>query len=138
MVRSSPTVLLDAAHNPAGAGALAAALSEAFAFTRLVGVVAMLADKDVRGVLEALEPVLAEIVITQSDSPRALSADALAAVAVEVFGADRVEVAPRLDDAIEAAVSLAEEEGLGGTGVLVTGSVVTVGAARRLLQSAAR
>lgn len=138
VVRSSPTVLLDAAHNPAGAGALAAALSEAFAFTRLVGVVAMLADKDVRGVLEALEPVLAEVVITQSDSPRALSADALAAVAVEVFGADRVEVAPRLDDAIEAAVSLAEEEGLGGTGVLVTGSVVTVGAARRLLHRAAR
>ena len=61
--------------------------------------------------LEALEPVLAEVVISQSTSGRAMPADELAAIAVEVFGADRVEVAPRLDDAIDSAVALAEEEG---------------------------
>src|SRR5690606_17881209 len=60
--------------------------------------------------------------------------DALAAVAVEVFGEDRVQVEPRLPDALEAAITLAEEEGeFAGGGVLVTGSVITVGEARLLL-----
>jgi dihydrofolate synthase/folylpolyglutamate synthase len=135
VVRSSPTVLLDAAHNPAGARATAAALSEDFGFARLVGVFAAMADKDVRGMLEALEPVLAEVVVSQATVGRAMPADDLAAVAVEIFGADRVEVAPRLDDALDAAVSLAEEEGdLGGAGVVVTGSIVTVAQARTLLR----
>lgn len=134
VVRRSPTILLDGAHNPAGAAALVAAVQDAFTFTRLVGVVAVLADKDARTLLEILEPLLAEVVVTQSSSARALPVDELAAVAVDVFGADRVEVAPRLDDAIDAAVALAEEEaGYAGSGVLVTGSIVTVGEARSLL-----
>jgi dihydrofolate synthase/folylpolyglutamate synthase len=63
-----------------------------------------------------------------------MPADELGAVAVEIFGPDRVEVTPRLDDAIDSAVTLAEEEGdLGGAGVLVTGSIVTVAEARTLL-----
>jgi dihydrofolate synthase/folylpolyglutamate synthase len=136
VVRRSPTVVVDAAHNPAGARATAEAIQESFGFTRLVGVFAAMADKDVRGMLEALEPVLAEVVVTQVGSPRAMPADDLAAVAVEVFGADRVEVTPRLDQAIDDAVTLAEEEGdLGGAGVLVTGSIVTVAEARALLGS---
>ncbi len=134
VVRRSPTVLLDAAHNPAGAAATAEAVGESFGFTRLVGVFAAMADKDARGMLEAFEPVLAEVVVSQNTAARAMPADELAAVAVEVFGADRVDVVPRLDDAIDAAVALAEEEGdLGGVGVLVTGSIVTVAEARTLL-----
>ncbi|MGQ0483628.1 MAG: bifunctional folylpolyglutamate synthase/dihydrofolate synthase [Pseudonocardia sp.] len=131
---SGPTVLLDVAHNPHGARALAAALAEEFAFRRLVGVVGMLADKDPAGVLEALEPVLDELVVTASASPRALDADELAAIAVEVFGAERVTVEPRLDDAVEQAVRLVEESGPDqpGGGVLITGSVVTAGEARTL------
>jgi len=122
------------AHNPAGARATAAAVQESFAFTRLVGVVGAMADKDVRGILEALEPVLAEVVVTQAATPRAMAADDLGALAVEVFGADRVEVSPRLDDALDSAVDLAEAEGdLGGAGILVTGSIVTVAQARTLL-----
>jgi dihydrofolate synthase/folylpolyglutamate synthase len=135
VLRRSPTVLVDAAHNPAGARALAAALTEEFAFDRLVGVVAVLADKDARGILEALEPVLTDLVVTRSSSPRALDPDRLAEVAVEVFGADRVSVAPRLADALDEAVALAEDPALGGAGVLVTGSVVTAGEARRLLRT---
>lgn len=135
VVRRSPTVLLDAAHNPAGAAAATAAIHDGFTFTRLIGVVAVLAGKDARGILEALEPVLAEVVVTQNSSPRTLSADDLAAAAVDVFGADRVEVVPRLDDALDTAITLAEEEGdLGGAGVLVTGSIVTVADARTLLR----
>ncbi|XCM79601.1 folylpolyglutamate synthase/dihydrofolate synthase family protein [Kitasatospora sp. HUAS MG31] len=132
VVRRSPTVILDAAHNPHGARATAAAIGEAFGFTKLVGVVGTSGDKDVSGLLEAFEPVLAEVVITQNSTHRAMPVDELAALAVEIFGEDRVQVEPRLDDAIEAAVTLAEEEDLGGAGVLVTGSVITVGEARLL------
>jgi dihydrofolate synthase/folylpolyglutamate synthase len=133
-IRSSPTVVLDAAHNPAGARATAEALEESFGFTRLVGVFGAMADKDVRGMLEAFEPVLAEVVVTQSTSDRAMPADEVGSIAVEVFGSDRVEVAPRLDDALDSAVALAEEDGdLGGAGVLVTGSIITVAEARTLL-----
>jgi dihydrofolate synthase / folylpolyglutamate synthase len=133
IVRGSPTVILDGAHNPAGAAALAAALEEAFTFDRLVAVVAVLDDKDAAGLFQVLDPVVTSVVVTQNSSPRALPVDDLAAVAVEVLGDARVEVAPRLDDAIEAAVTTAEEERVGGSGVLVTGSIVTVGEARTLL-----
>lgn len=75
--------------------------------------------------------------VTENSSDRALGADDLAAVAVEVFGGDRVQVEPRLDDALEAAITLAEEDGeYAGAGVLVTGSVITVGEARLLLGKA--
>jgi len=112
------------------------AISESFDFRQLVGVVAMLADKDVRGVLDVLEPALDHIVCTQNSSPRGMPADDLARIAVEVFGPDRVTVEPRLDDAIEAAVHITEESAdaaMAGAGVLVTGSVVTAGEARTLL-----
>ena len=91
--------------------------------------------EDVRTALEILEPALAEVVISQNSSSRAIPADELAAVAVEIFGADRVTVEPRLDDALETAVRLAEDGADGllvGAGVLVTGSVVTAGEARTL------
>jgi len=144
---SGPTVLLDAAHNPHGAQALASAIAEEFTFRKLVGVVGVMGDKDVEGVLEALEPVLDEIVVTMSASRRAMDADELAAIAVGVFGAHRVTVEPRLDDAVDQAVRLAEEvepaeeepqdalpPPLGG--VLITGSVVIAGEARTLFGKA--
>ncbi|MGW0362620.1 bifunctional tetrahydrofolate synthase/dihydrofolate synthase [Streptomyces sp. NPDC002990] len=135
VVRRSPTVVLDAAHNPAGAAAAAEAITESFGFSRLIGVVGASDGKDVRGVFEAFEPIFAEVVVTENSSHRAMSADDLAAIAVEVFGTDRVQVEPRLDDALEAAITLAEEEAeYGGAGVLVTGSVITVGEARLLLK----
>ncbi|ARQ70676.1 bifunctional tetrahydrofolate synthase/dihydrofolate synthase [Streptomyces marincola] len=134
VVRRSPTVLLDAAHNPAGAQATAAAVTEAFGFSRLIGVIGTSEGKDARGLLEAFEPLLTEVVVTRNASHRALDADRLAALAVEVFGEDRVVVEPRLDEAIDAAITLAEEEHeYAGAGVLVTGSVITAGEARMLL-----
>ena len=134
VVRRGPTVLLDGAHNPAGAAALAAALEEEFDFDRLVAVVAVLDDKDAAGLLGELEPVVSEVVVTANGSPRALPVEALADAAAEVFGDHRVVPVPRLDDAIERALALAETGPLGGGGVLVTGSIVTVGEARRLLR----
>jgi dihydrofolate synthase / folylpolyglutamate synthase len=134
IVRRGPTVLIDAAHNPAGADVLAQALEDDFAFDFLVGVLGVMRDKDAAGILEALEPVLAEVVVTESSSARAMPADELAAIAADVFGAERVTVAAALPDALEQAVERADAHGRAGTGVLVTGSVVTAGQARGLLR----
>jgi folylpolyglutamate synthase/dihydropteroate synthase len=139
ILRRSPMVIADAAHNPAGMAVTVAALNESFTFDRVIGVVAVAEDKDVSGLLEELEPVLSDIVVTTNSSPRATPATELAELAREIFGEERVLVAERLDDAIEMAVALADEgeadgqSGLGGTAVLVTGSVVTAGDAQLLL-----
>jgi dihydrofolate synthase/folylpolyglutamate synthase len=135
-VRSAPTILLDAAHNPHGMAATVAALGDEFAFRRLIAVVGVLADKDVAGILDLLEPVVDEIVCTRNSSARAMPAERLGALATEVFGPDRVHVAGAMPDAIETAVHLAESDvdgELSGVAVLVTGSVVTVADARTLL-----
>jgi dihydrofolate synthase/folylpolyglutamate synthase len=140
IVRRSPVVIADAAHNPAGMAASVAALTEGFSFTDLVVIMAVSADKDVPGILGELEPVAAHLVATANSSVRSMSAEALGAAAEAVLGPDRVTVVARLDDAIELGVSLADEadaRGIGGpgqAGVLITGSVITAGEARILLR----
>jgi len=133
VVRSSPTVLVDGAHNPAGVEALVAGLAEAFAFDRLVGVVAVMADKDPETMLGILEPALDEVVVTRASTSRSMDVDDLAAIAEDVFGPDRVHRAERLDDAIALAAERAEAEVERGAGVLITGSLYLVGEARMLL-----
>lgn len=134
IVRRSPTVVLDAAHNPHGASALAAALTDSFDFTSLVAVVGMLADKDTVGIIEALAASVDRFVVTAPRSPRALPAEDLAAVVRDIVGDDRVVVEPDLVEALDRAAAQAEEAGeYGGAGVLVTGSVALVGQARTLL-----
>lgn len=134
-VRSAPTILIDAAHNPAGMAASVAAVQEEFSFQRLVGVVGMVGDKDVVGMLRLLEPLVDLLVVTQSSVTRAEPAESLARAAREVFDPGRITVVPRLADAIETAVTLAEEgeAAYGGGGVLITGSVYTASDARKLL-----
>jgi dihydrofolate synthase/folylpolyglutamate synthase len=141
-MRSAPTVFIDAAHNPAGAEALARTLTTEFDFRFLVGVVSVLADKDLAGMLAAFEPAFDQIVVTHNGSPRAVDVDSLAARAEEMFGPERVVRTDTLADALETATALVEESaaggdgfagtGLAGTGIIVTGSVVTAGAARTL------
>lgn len=132
-VRLDPTVLVDSAHNPHGARALAAAIHDSFTFDRLIGVVGLLSDKDAHGVLEALEPVLDELIVTTPGSPRALPADDLAAVAENYFSGKDVVVEDELLDAVDRAMGIADADGdVGGSGVLVTGSVVLVGDVLRL------
>lgn len=143
IVRRSPTIVLDAAHNPHGARATAAALDDSFQFSPLIGVVGVMADKDVEGVLAAFEPHFAHVVCTQSSFERALSAERLAETAIEIYGEDRVSVEPRLAEALDQATALAEAgeafgDPLGSGAVLVTGSIVTVGEARRLLRGSER
>jgi dihydrofolate synthase/folylpolyglutamate synthase len=139
VIRRSPTILLDAAHNPHGAQALAAALEDSFTFSPLIGVIGVMGDKDHEGVLAALEPHLAHVICTQNSTDRALPAAKLAETAREVFDDHQVTVAPSLADAIDAAAALAEAgeafgDGIGSGAVLVTGSVVTVGEARAMLR----
>ena len=146
ILRRSPTVIADAGHNPAGVAATVEALTESFSFDRIIGVVAVAEDKDVEGVLDELEPALSDIVVTTNSSPRTMPVEELAELARDIFGEDRVHVVPRLDNAIEAAVALADEAdadlaggeggGPGGVAVLVTGSVVTAGDAQLLLAPA--
>jgi dihydrofolate synthase/folylpolyglutamate synthase len=138
IIRRSPTILIDAAHNPAGSAATVAAIEETFSFTHLTGVFAASGDKDVPGMLAELEPLLDEIVVTRNSSDRSMATAELAELATEIFGEDRVQSADRLDDAIEAAVTLADDsvregDAPGSGGVLITGSVITAGDARRLL-----
>jgi dihydrofolate synthase / folylpolyglutamate synthase len=139
IVRRSPLVILDAAHNPGGMAASAAALTEAFSFTELIAIIAISADKDVAGILGELEPIASRLVVTVNSSVRSMDPAALAEVAAGIFGQDRVEVAARLDDAIELAVGLADDADAaaagqpGSAGVLITGSVITAGDARVLL-----
>jgi folylpolyglutamate synthase/dihydropteroate synthase len=142
IVRRSPVVVVDAAHNPAGMAATVAALSEAFSFTDLIAVLSVSADKDIPGILDELEPVATQFVATRNASGRAMDAEDLADAAASVFGAERVTLAPQLDQAIEVAVGLADEAdaesldeggGPGGALVLIAGSVITAGEARTLL-----
>ena len=133
-VRTSPTIMVDAAHNPHGARALAEALAAEFSFTRLVGVLAVMADKDARGILEALADSFDEVVVTRNSSPRSMPVAELVELAVDIFGEEKVHAAGRMDEAIALAVDLVETDNtdVTGTGVIITGSVVSAGDGRAL------
>lgn len=133
VLRTAPTVLGDAAHNPQGIDALASAVAESFGFDRIVGVIAVLADKDVEAMMTGLAPVLDHVIVTRNSSPRCLPAEDLAEFAREVWGDAVVEVAEDMISALDLAVAQADADLSVATGVLVTGSVVTVADARQLL-----
>ncbi|GIG53286.1 dihydrofolate synthase [Demequina activiva] len=133
VIADQPTVVVDAAHNPHGVTALVGALGESFGFDSVVGVVAVLADKDAEGILAGLETVLDHVIVTETSSPRATPVDELAASAREVFGSHRVSVSPSVADALERATAMALERD-GEAGVLVAGSITLVAQARTLVQ----
>lgn len=134
-VRRSPTIVVDAAHNPHGVEALVEAIQESFAFSALVGVVAILDDKDADGILAGLEPALDHVVITRSSSLRAMDPEDLAEIARVHFGPERVVVQPDLPSALDQAVQLAEADNDMTGGVLVVGSITLVADARTLLSA---
>ncbi len=135
IVHRDPTVILDAAHNPHGARALAETLENEFTFDEVIGVVAIFGDKDAAGVLKELEPILNSVIVTQSSSPRAMPVEELENVAVSIFGNDRVfpvaSLGAALDRAVEKAQRPLSDESVG---VVVAGSVVTVGESRTYLR----
>ena len=133
VMRRNPTVMIDAAHNAHGAIALSQALAEEFTFDRVIAVVAILGDKDVVKFLNELSKVAEEIIVTRNSSPRAMPIEDLKRIAVDIFEEGAVSAAPSIAAAIQEAVEKASQPNV-SIGVLVTGSVVTAGAARALLK----
>ena len=129
VVRHSPTIIVDAAHNPAGAATLREAVESSFGFARIAGVYAAMGDKDVEGVLSEVEPFIDHLVVTQMPGERAADIARLAEIAEEVFGPDRVDVRESLADAVDRAAEVAEAgaEPADRSGVLVFGSVMLAG-----------
>jgi dihydrofolate synthase/folylpolyglutamate synthase len=135
VVHRDPTIILDAAHNPHGAAALADTIQSEFTFDDVIGIFSPMGDKDVRGILLELEQVMDSVIVTANSSPRAMQVSELELIAAEIFGIDRVFAADTLVDAIDKAVRdsirpLSEDT----IGILITGSVVTAGEARTILR----
>lgn len=133
IIYQDPTVIIDAAHNPHGAAAISKTISTEFDFHLVVAVVAVLADKDVDGILQQLSTAVDYIITTQSNSPRALDSAELAKIAVKYFKPEQIEVISDLGGAITYAiekVNLSNQVSDGPGAVLITGSVVTAGVAR--------
>jgi dihydrofolate synthase/folylpolyglutamate synthase len=130
LVRNEPPVVLDGAHNPQAAGVLAEAIEEAWASSagRPLALVGVLADKDARGIVRALAPHVAGFVCTSPDSPRALPAESLAGIAEVVTG--RSCPIARIADLGPDRLPV----GTGGAGLVVTGSLYTVGQVRSVLR----
>jgi len=133
IIEKRPTVLLDAAHNPHGARSLAHSLTNSFGSPEAVGVLSVLADKDARGVFEALEPVLLEVILTESSSTRATDSTQLADLAKEIFGAERVNTAANVAEGLALAKTKVSAEGM----IVVSGSITLVGDALKLKQEEA-
>lgn len=129
VVATDPLIVLDAAHNPHGVAALAGAVRDVVGERHVVGVVAVLADKDARGILEGVSPLVDRIVVTRTSSERALAVEELALIAADVLGAHRVASAPHVDLALAHARLIAGHDGA----VLVTGSITLVAQARDVL-----
>ncbi|CAB5077098.1 MAG: dihydrofolate synthase [Actinobacteria bacterium] len=135
VVFRNPTVILDAAHNPHGAKALAETLENEFTFDEIIGVFAAFADKDVVGILNELEPIINTLIVTQSGSPRAMATAQLREIAEGIFGADRVKSTENISDAVKLAIADARRPSHDeSVGIVITGSVVTVGEARVILK----
>jgi dihydrofolate synthase/folylpolyglutamate synthase len=135
VVHRDPTIILDAAHNPHGARALAETLANEFNFDEIVAVVGVFGDKDAIGILQELEPVVDHVIVTQSSSDRAMPSSELEKIATKVFGVDRVfevsDLHAALDRAVSDAIRPLSEDTIG---IIVTGSVVTVGQARSYIR----
>ena len=141
VLHRDPTVIVDAAHNPHGARALANTLQTEFDFESIFCVLAILGDKEVIGVLKELEPVVDRLVVSQSNSPRAFEVEKLYAEAIKIFSADRVYKEANLINAITYAseqVTLLNQVSEGVSAVVITGSVVTAGEARTKLKKIGR
>jgi dihydrofolate synthase/folylpolyglutamate synthase len=137
VLHRDPTVIVDAAHNPHGANALAKTLAAEFDFESIFGVLAILGEKDVHGVLLELEPVIERLIVTQNSSPRALPVDELYEKAINVFGTERVYKEDNLRSAITYALeqcTLVNQVSEGVSAVLITGSVVTAGETRAIIR----
>lgn len=129
ILRRDPLVIIDGAHNPDGAAALASAILESFGEMRRTLVLTAFKDKDVEGILKELVPLASKVICSSSSSDRSLTGQELAD-ACRSLGVDAETVEP-LEEAIDRAVGLALDDEL----VLVTGSIYGIGQARAHLDT---
>ena len=137
IVHRSPTVIIDAAHNPHGAKSLRKTIESEFDFDSIIGIVAPMGDKDTDGILEEFEAIMTTVIITKNSSHRAAPIDELAAQAREIFGGDRVLTKDSLESAIDAAITQAKfevEMNEKSCAVLIAGSVISAGEARAFIR----
>lgn len=127
VVGIDPTVIVDAAHNPHGAVALASALGSYFTFDEVVVVLGVLQDKDAASIVSALAPVAARFAVTQSSSERAIAYDELAELVRDHADPDTVTQFETL--ALAAADARAWAAQSERRAVLITGSITLVGEA---------
>jgi dihydrofolate synthase/folylpolyglutamate synthase len=140
IVHRSPTVIIDAAHNPHGAMSLRKTIENEFDFDSVIGIVAPMGDKDIDGILEEFEAIMTTVIITKNSSHRAAPIDELAAQAREIFGGERVLTKDSLESAIDAAITEAKfevEMNERSCAVLIAGSVISAGEARALMRKRA-
>jgi dihydrofolate synthase / folylpolyglutamate synthase len=130
LIRTEPPLLLDGAHNPAGAKILSQALRADFSDKPLIAVMAVLAEKDADGLISNLQGIFEKVILTQSSSPRSMPVAELESVAKRVYGQD-VTTFSDFEVALEQAKRLATE--LDGM-VVVTGSITLVGDVIKKLQ----
>ncbi|WP_309620598.1 folylpolyglutamate synthase/dihydrofolate synthase family protein [Salinibacterium sp.] len=130
IIGTEPTVIVDAAHNPHGAAALAAALKTYFTFDEIVVVLGVLQDKDARGIIAALAPVTTRFHATQSQSDRAVAYDDLAGLVLEATHDDATYQYESVTQAMQDARAWAAEAPR--RAVVVTGSITLVGEAIEL------
>ncbi len=130
LIKTVPNLLLDGAHNPAGALILARALRAEFSEKPLVGVIAVLADKDATGLFSNLAGVFESVVLTQSSSPRSMPVAELGSLAKDRLGQETESISD-FKLALERAKQRAIE--IDGT-VVVTGSITLVGDVIKLIQ----
>jgi dihydrofolate synthase / folylpolyglutamate synthase len=130
LIKTEPALLLDGAHNPAGAQILANALRAEFSAKPLVGLIAVLADKDVAGLLSNLAGVFQSVLITQSSSPRSMPAAELELVAAQSLDQEVSSISD-----FQLALERAKEKAIEIDGVVVvTGSITLVGDIIKLIQ----
>jgi dihydrofolate synthase/folylpolyglutamate synthase len=132
IVGREPLVILDAAHNPHGANSLVRSLATSFEQGFKIGVVSILSDKEALEILRILEPAFNSVLITQSESARAIPAAELAELARSVFGNDRVSIQANPEWALAEAKELLPKDL--GAAIVVTGSVTLVGQVLKLKQ----
>lgn len=140
IVHRSPTVIIDAAHNPHGAKSLRKTIENEFDFDLVIGIVAPMGDKDIDGILEEFEAIMTTVIITKNSSHRAAPIDELAAQAREIFGGERVLTKDSLEIAIDAAITQSKfevEMNERSCAVLIAGSVISAGEARALIRKRA-
>ncbi|NLC11243.1 MAG: bifunctional folylpolyglutamate synthase/dihydrofolate synthase [Firmicutes bacterium] len=123
-----PLVVLDGAHNVEAMLALKKAVQDYFQYERLILVLGILGDKDIKNMLQPVAPLAQKIIITAPENPRAAAPESVRDILRPLF-AGEILLEPKIEKAVELALSLASPQDM----VLVAGSLYTISSARSFL-----